>query len=202
MKQINGWQQSVAVTPLLSLAVTAFATPSTTASKATSEGIKPSAPEPIAFQDRRGNYQLAQNPANCRRVVTNGDVLVVRSSPSGQIIGSLSNRTLVTIENRGANGWVPISSPIRGYVSSAYLKLCAEPVPPSSTEIPNDNYTRRVAALNGLLVRQDPSINSPIVGSLADGQRIKIVSRGANGWVAISSPITGYVSSAYLKNSP
>ncbi len=197
MKQINGWQQSIAVTPLLSLAVTAFSTHSTAASKAISQDVKPSPPEPISFE-RKGSYQLAQNTTNCRRVVTRGGNLIVRSSPSGSIIGSLSNRTLVTIENQTANGWAQISSPVKGYVSAAFLKLCAEPTPPSNTEIPGDNY-RRVAAESGLRVRQEPSINSPIVGSLANEERVTIVNRGANGWVPISSPIKGYVSSAYLK---
>ncbi len=199
MRQIHGWQQSLAVTPLLSLAVTAFANSSTT-SKATAQGIQPSAPELLSFLNK-AKYQLAQDPTNCRRVVTKGDDLLVRSSPSGRIIGSLRNRTVVTIENRGADGWVPISFPVKGYVSSTYLKLCAEPVPPSQAEIPSDNYIRRVAAINGLIVRQDPSPNSPIVGSLADGQRVKIASRGANGWVPLLSPIQGYVSSAYLKEN-
>lgn len=198
MKQINGWQQSVAVTPLLSLAVTAFATPSNTANKATAQGTKPSDPESMPYQNE-GKSQ--QDPANCRRVVTSGSDLVVRSSPDGPVIGSLPNKSHVMIENRSNNGWVRISSPLKGYVSAGYLKLCAEPVPPSKTETPsdNDNYIRRVVAPGGLRIRKEPSLDSLVVGYLADGQRIKIASRGANGWVPIASPVSGYVSADYLK---
>lgn len=192
MKQFNGWQQSIAVTPLLSLAVTAFATPST-AAKPASQSIKPSPPETTASQE--GKFLLAQNSDNCRRIVTRGDNLNVRSSPGGSIVGSLSNRTLVAIEGQSVNGWVRISSPARGYVAAAYLKLCATPVPPSNS---SSNY-RRVVVGSSLRVRQEPSINSAIVGSLANGERVTIVNRGVNGWVPISSPVSGYVSSAYLR---
>ena len=201
MKPINNLQQSIAVTPLLSLAVTAFATPSTAASKAMPQSIKVTPPQPTSSQNE-GKSQVAQDPANCRRIVTSGDPLFVRSSPDGPIIGSLPNQTIVTLEKRSPNGWARISSPVKGYVSAAYLKLCAQPVPPSNTETPSDNYIRRVAAINGLRVRQEPSLNSPIVGSLADGQRVKIASRGAKGWVPIASPVRGYVSADYLKYSP
>ena len=191
MKQLSGWQQSIAVTPFLSLAVTTFATPST-AAKPASQSIKPSPPETTASQEDK--FLLAQSD-NCRRVVTRGDSLNVRLSPGGSIVGSLTNRTLVAIEGQSVNGWVRISSPIRGYVAAAYLKLCATPVPPSSS---SSNY-RRVVVDSSLRVRQAPSINSAIVGSLANGQRVTIVNRGVNGWVPISSPVKGYVSSAYLK---
>ncbi|NEQ20694.1 MAG: SH3 domain-containing protein [Microcoleus sp. SIO2G3] len=193
MKQLNGWQQSIAVSPLVSLAVTAFATPST-AVKPTSQSIKPSPPEAMSLQNQ-GKFLLAQNSDNCRRVVTRGDNLYVRSSPGGAIIGSLRNKTLVTIEGRSVNGWVQISSPTRGYIAAAYLKLCATPVPPSNS---TSNY-RRVVVNSSLRVRQEPSINSAIIGSLANGQRVTIVNRGVNGWVPISSPMKGYISSAYLK---
>lgn len=193
MKELNGWQQSIAVTPLLSLAVT-VATPSTAVSKPTSPSIKPSPPEIMSLLNH-GKFLLAQNSDNCRQIVTRGDNLYVRSSPGGAIIGSLGNKTLVTIEGRSANGWVQISSPTRGYIAAAYLKLCAAPVPPSNSS----SIYRRVVVGSRLRVRQEPSLNSPIIGSLANGQRVTIVNRGANGWVPISTPVRGYVASGYLK---
>jgi len=197
MKQSNDLQQAIAVSPLLTLAVTALASPSPAASQATHNDIQLLSPTPLSIQKESKN-QLVQDPANCRRVVTLGRNLNVRSSPGGTIISSLPNKTLVTIESRSVNGWVRISSPVSGYISARYVKLCAEPTPPSSTVTPSNNY-RRVIATAGLRVRQEPSINSPILGYLANGQRITIVNRGANGWVPISSPIQGYVSAAYLK---
>lgn len=129
-------------------------------------------------------------PSSCRRVNTSGIDLNVRDTPAGNIVGTLPDRTVVTIDNRGANGWVPISSPQRGYVFASYLTNCDSPIvdrPPATS------LCRRVAAKEGMPVRQNPSLNSAVLGSLIDGQEITIVNRGANGWVPISSPINGYI---------
>lgn len=130
-------------------------------------------------------------PSSCRRVNTSdsGD-LNVRDMPAGNIIGTLPDLTVVTIDNLGIDGWVPISSPQRGYVFASYLANCDSPIverPPATS------FCRRVAATEGMPVRQNPSLNSAVLGSLIDGQEITIVNRGTNGWVPISSPINGYV---------
>ncbi|WP_071884109.1 SH3 domain-containing protein [Allocoleopsis franciscana] len=54
--------------------------------------------------------------------VRNG--VYVRQSPSinSAVVGVVPNNRNVTIENKGANGWVPISDPLQGYVSAAYLE--------------------------------------------------------------------------------
>lgn len=199
MPQLASWQQSIAVTPFLSLAMTTFATPSPATDKAMPQDINPSPLEPISLQNEE-NIFLAQAAGECRRVVTRGSNLYVRSSPGGSIIGSLPNRSLVTLETRSSNGWVRISAPVRGYVAGDYLSLCAQPEAPSNIVTPSGNV-RRVAAINGLRIRQSPSLNSAVVGSLANGERVIIENRGANGWVPISSPIKGYVSATYLKYS-
>lgn len=139
-------------------------------------------------------------PDSCRRVKTSGGVaLNVRNAPGGDIIGTLPDRTLVTIVNRGANGWVPISAPQTGYISSSYLSQCTDPVvePPVLT-----SSCRRVAVKEGMAVRQNPSLNGAVLGTLIDGQEISIVNRGANGWVPISSPINGYVLAVGLVMCP
>ncbi|MEC4892870.1 MAG: SH3 domain-containing protein [Oscillatoria sp. PMC 1051.18] len=50
----------------------------------------------------------------------------------------------------------------------------------------------------GLNIRQEPSINSPIFGRLAYSRNVEIEDLGRNGWVEISTPVKGYVSSDYL----
>jgi uncharacterized protein YgiM (DUF1202 family) len=139
-------------------------------------------------------------PTNCRRVKTSdGAALNVRNAPGGNIIGTLPDRTLVTINNLGANGWVPISSPQTGYISASYLAQCTDPVieQPVLT-----SSCRRIAAKEGMPVRQNPSLNGAVLGTLIDGQEIVIVNRGANGWVPISSPINGYVLAVGLVMCP
>jgi uncharacterized protein YgiM (DUF1202 family) len=197
MKQMIDWQTSMAVTASIALALTAFPVSSTVASTATPQEIQPSAPGQTSLQNE-AKYQLAQASDNCRRVDTRRTNLNVRSSPGGRIIGSLSDKTLVSIDNTGTNGWVPISSPQQGYVFGSYLNLCEEPVPPSETATLLDNC-RQVAVTGSIRVREEASISSPIIGTLANRQRVTIVNRGENGWVPISAPVSGYISGADLK---
>lgn len=191
------WQTSVAVTASIALALTAFSVSSTVASTATQQEIQPSASGQTSFQNE-AKYELAQASNNCRRVDTRSSNLNVRSSPGGPIIGSLTDRTLISIENTSNNGWVSISSPQQGYVFGSYLTLCEEPVPPSETATLSDNC-RQVAVTGSIRVREEASISSPIIGTLANRQRVTIVNRGENGWVPISAPVSGYISGADLK---
>ena len=115
MKTINPTKNFLAALAFLSVAV-----PSLTL-------ISPAnaTPRRSVVQNARPEQLVAvRTPSLCRRVATNGSPLNVRSTPGGRMIGKLRNRTRVTIVNRGANGWVPISAPIEGYVSSRYLTYC------------------------------------------------------------------------------
>lgn len=186
MKLVDSWQKPLAATAIFSLFLTTPAV--STASTQTKQ----------AFQQKE-TYQLAQN-STCRRVgTTDGDNLSVRKAPNGEVIGSLRNYTLVTIQGTGTAGWVQISSPQAGYVSAAYLKSCEQPVPPSQTTTSSDNC-RQVYVGGVLRVRQEPSTSSPILGVLESGQRVTIKNRGKDGWVPISSPVNGYVPAIVLSS--
>jgi uncharacterized protein YgiM (DUF1202 family) len=197
MKQIINWQAFAGATISMALAITAFPAFSTAASTTMPQDVQPSALRQKSLQNEN-EYEVAQASVNCRRVDTSTSNLNVRSSPAGGIIGSLPDRTLVTIENTGSNGWVPISSPRQGYVFGTYLTSCEQPFPPSQTATPLDNC-REVAVRGTTRVREEPSINSPIKGVLTHLQRVNIVNRGENGWVPISNPISGYMSASALK---
>jgi uncharacterized protein YgiM (DUF1202 family) len=69
--------------------------------------------------------QESPPPKNCREVSKGGGAYI-RQEPSikSNVVGVVPNGRNVTIENRGANGWVPISVPLQGYVSAAYLTYC------------------------------------------------------------------------------
>ncbi|MBD2565055.1 MULTISPECIES: SH3 domain-containing protein [Nostoc] len=178
------WRKPLAITATLSLTLTAYPAGSTI---------------PTSLQ-HSNKYQLVQAPDNCRRVETNGDNLNIRSSPDGEIIGTLRNYSLVIIENSNSSGtWIPISSPQSGYVSATYLKPCGQPIPPSQTTSQTDNC-RKIFVGGVLRVRQAPSINSPILGVLQSGQQVTIKNRGKDGWVPISSPVSGYIPSIVLSS--
>ncbi len=191
MKQISGWQTSVAVLTLLLPALNVFATPSTAASTATPQGTQPSARQRTSFQNE-GVYQLAQVSDNCRQVSASSG-LYVREEPSvySTALGIVDyGRNVTIVENPGANRWVQISAPLQGYVFADFLTSCQTPPPPKNC--------RQVSARGGLYVRREPSINSAIVGTVANGRNVTLENTGANGWVPISAPLEGYVSTAYL----
>lgn len=197
---MSSWQKFVAVTAFLSLSVPAFSAPSTAyTTTAESEGVQRSTSE-LTLSQQKGEYQLAQTSSDCRRVSISGGSLNVRSSPGGGVVGTLRNQTLVTIENTGSDGWVPISSPVQGYVSANYLESCEEPVSPSETETLTDNCRQVVLEDGALRVRQEPASTSSILGLLQNEQRVTITERpDENGWVPISSPVDGYIPASYLK---
>lgn len=80
------------------------------------------------FRDFLTSCQSAPPPpSNCRQVSSASGGLNVRQSPSinSAIVGEVVNGRYVTIQNPGANGWVPISVPLQGYVSADYLVYCS-----------------------------------------------------------------------------
>lgn len=143
---------------------------------------------------QKSTYQLAQAPqSSCRKVIAPRG-LYVRQEPTSnsKALGIVASERNVTIKNRGASGWVPISAPLEGYVYGGFLGYCQEDAPPPSSCRQVQTSSR---ALN---VRREPTANGTIVGAVANGRRVTIENRGANGWVPITVPLVGYVSSDYL----
>lgn len=203
MKQIDNWQKSVVVPSLLLPVLTTFATPSTAVSTGMLYSISPSTLERTSFQ-KSGVYQLAQTSNICREVAARSG-LYVREQPTvySRALGIIPyGQNVTVVENPGRNivvgnpgvKWMPISAPIQGYVYAGFLSSCQESPPP--------NNCREVSARGSVYVRQDPSINSDIVGVVPTGRNVTIENRGANGWVPISVPRQGYVSAAYLTYCP
>ncbi|AFZ21403.1 SH3 domain-containing protein [Allocoleopsis franciscana] len=62
--------------------------------------------------------------SNCRRAVSPN--LAVRSKPDGEVVGTLDENQRVFIANEGVNGWVPIETPISGFVRSDNLGYCGQ----------------------------------------------------------------------------
>jgi uncharacterized protein YgiM (DUF1202 family) len=137
---------------------------------------------------------LAQVPATCRQVLARGG-LRVRQQPavSSKIVGTVQYNRNVTIETDVTeNGWVPISTPLQGYVFAQYLGMC------NTAKVPAPSNCRRIVANAGAPVRKQPSENAPSVGVIANGRRVIIDNLGADGWVPITVPMQGYVQGSYL----
>lgn len=134
---------------------------------------------------------------NCRVVNANG--LPVMDKPNGSVVGQLAANTQVFISNEGFNGWVPIESPISGFISAQFLTQCAPGVGATTMN------QEALATVDGTNCRQIMSPDVPlryepmgvVIGTLMQGQQVSIANEGTGGWVPIESP-NGYVTSANL----
>jgi uncharacterized protein YgiM (DUF1202 family) len=200
---MSGLQKVVALSTLLMSALTAILPPSTAASTGTLQEIQTSTLGKTSFQNE-GVYQLAQTSNNCLEVGARNGVYV-REEPTiySRALGILpQGRNVTVVNNPGSNvvvgnpgaEWMPISAPLQGYVFARFLTSCQSSPPPQNC--------REVSAKGGLAVRRESSINSAVVGVVANGRNLTIENRGVNGWVPISAPLQGYVSASYLTYCP
>lgn len=149
------------------------------------------------LQDNQNKYLIARSSSNCRQVRTmNGLYVLNQPSITGSVVGFLDYGQDVTIRNRGKNGFVPISSPIRGYVLAEFLNSCKYVTPALRS------FCRQPISDGGIVVRRKPSVNAARVGVIAKGRNITINSRGKRGWVQIVLPFGGYVQSKNLGYCP
>lgn len=149
------------------------------------------------LQDNQNKYLIARSSSNCRQVRTmNGLYVLNQPSITGSVVGFLDYGQDVTIRNRGKNGYVPISSPIRGYVLAEFLNSCKYVTPALRS------FCRQPISDGGIVVRRKPSVNAARVGVIAKGRNITINSRGKRGWVQIVLPFGGYVQSKNLGYCP
>lgn len=192
MNQISIGQSSI-IAAVFSLTGATLASSSPVASTAPPQSLQPSTLKETDFPNM-GKYQLAQVVSeNCRQVSASSGVYV-RREPTvySTALGIIGGGRYVTVAPGGTSNWVPISAPLKGYVFRNFLTSCQSAPPPPS------NCRQVSSARGGLSVRQNPSINSAIVGKVVNGRYVTIQNSGANGWVPISVPLQGYVSADYL----
>ncbi|MDZ7958533.1 MAG: SH3 domain-containing protein [Aulosira sp. DedQUE10] len=192
------YELRVGITSLL-LTATVFITPSLALETVNHQGMQFSASERV-LQNNQGEYLIAKYSSTCRRVMArNGLYVVQKPTVDSQVVGLLDYGTNVTIGDRGKNGWVPISSPVKGYIlHTNFLASCQAGQVKTPPEL---NFCRKVATDGGLVVRTAASNNSARVGVVPNGENV-VIARGQNGWVPISAPLMGYAQSRYLAYCP
>ena len=176
---MNFWQKTLTLTTFLSLTIA---------------GI------PFSQANAQVGYE-----SSCREVATSRNNLNVRRGPSTStaVVGSLPPGTTVIIKSE-IGDWIPITEPANGYVASRYLRYCRENPQANNTTITNTNASntastcRQVSQYKVAPIRESPSGTSPIISTIQAGRRMAITNLGANGWVPVSEPITGYVSSTLI----
>ncbi len=164
----------LSLTTTLLLTASVFITPSF-AVNAVNQGIESHTPA-RGLHNNQGEYLLAQYSNRCRRIMArNGLFVLQKPTVDSQVVAALDYGTNVTIRNRGKNGWVPISSPVNGYIlHTNFLGSCQASQVGTPPEL---NFCRKVAANGGLVVRTAPSNNSARVGVVPKGQNV-VVARG------------------------
>lgn len=118
-------------------------------------------------------------------VKTPNPPLEVRSGPGNNypVIGKLENQTAVRIKSLRDEGWIDLVSPIQGFVGRHLIERVTPPLYYAYTQ-DSDPPTN---------VRSGSSTAYSIVGKLNNGTRITVEEKNNQGWVRISSPITGWV---------
>jgi uncharacterized protein YgiM (DUF1202 family) len=196
MKQTNIWQRFLAVTALPSLMAITFGFPIPAVRAASPQNSSPPAENELLSNEN--NVRLAQTSGVCRQVSARGG-LYVRAEPTidSRVLGAVlyGRNVSVTVPDPQPESWVPVSAPIEGYMFSGYLVPC-EPVDPDPANC------RQVKAINGLVVREEPSIDAARVGIVPRGRNVTILNLGADGWVPIQVPLEGYVPANDLTYCP
>ena len=181
----NQWKKYSILASSLLLSSTVFTIPTFAVNFNQNLGVNSINESPTLPNQRE--YLVAQAADTCRQITARTSINV-RQQPTvnSGVVGSINSRRNVTIQNLGANGWVPISAPLEGYVAANFLAPCnVANLPPTSC--------RRVVAQRGTNVRQAPSNDTGSVGLVASGRRVTIDNLGENGWVPITVPLKGYV---------
>jgi hypothetical protein len=120
---------------------------------------------------------------------------------TAEVIGTVAGGQAVEIENRGTDGWVPISAPMVGYVASDYLGLCAEgaaPLAAAPVAPPEGNQCRQVVVSSGLNVRIEPDRYSERLATLSTGTNVELADSETQHWTMIAAPVEGYVAKRFL----
>jgi 3D (Asp-Asp-Asp) domain-containing protein len=117
--------------------------------------------------------------------VVNTDVLNVRQAPSTNslILGKVTNGQPLQVKN-DANGWLEINyNGQTAYVSKQYTK-------------DDGVYYVNATVLN---VRDGAGTNHNVIGKLTNGQSVKVIGDGGNGWAVIEfEGGSAYVSKEFL----
>jgi len=164
--------------------------------------------------EHKNSNQLEEN--NQTRSVKKGQVinvstnLRIRKSPntSSDVIGYLTNGEIFNIDGKEGS-WYKINANGKvGYIHGDYVKeLSGNSNSSSNNSGSNSNLDTSLAGKKGtvvnvstsLRVRQSPSTNSSVVGSLRGGQTFEIKGKSGSWYYINSNGLTGYIHGDYVQ---
>ncbi|MBD5544480.1 MAG: SH3 domain-containing protein [Lachnospiraceae bacterium] len=124
------------------------------------------------------------------------DHLNVRASAddNSKIVGKMSNNTACEILGFEGNKAHIISGSVEGYVSTDFLLMGSSAIERANSVIQN----LATVKADGLKLREEPSIEASVVGMVAYGEELAVISE-VDGWVQISYDGTpAYVSAEFV----
>ncbi|RDU35086.1 N-acetylmuramoyl-L-alanine amidase [Neobacillus piezotolerans] len=135
------------------------------------------------------------------------DNLRIRKGPGTGygIVGYLvKGQAAEVLEKSGE--WARIASKSgNGWVSAQFLQVAGKaesPVKEQNGETQNNPLQVKTVNADFLNVRSEPSLSSELIGKLANGAKVEVISEG-NGWALITfSGKKGWVSSEFLSSQP
>ncbi|MBE9098601.1 hypothetical protein [Vacuolonema iberomarrocanum] len=136
-------------------------------------------PEPQATAQTPASAPPAEGSDVQAAVVrTNGSPLLVRSSPGGAVVGSLSNGTGVELTGRSDGSWVERTNGT--WISGDWISTSdpANPQPPVGNSAETTFVRTNGSALN---VRSAPG--GAVIGFLPNGARVELTGRADGSWV-------------------
>jgi hypothetical protein len=221
MKKISHWGKPVA---LLALILSVVADLKATAVTNTTSAPIISESEPTLSQ-QSDNLQLAQGLAGQCRIAAQSMFVYRERSISNPIRALELNEQVTLAEENGRDGWIAVSSPIRGFVEARALKSCnqqprdsREPISqqpresrePRQVQVPPrsspSNLCRRVTyeGTEGLAIRERPEINATRVSGVFLGERVTLtnppqfrVDTEGREWVRLTAPSAGWMSNGF-----
>lgn len=144
-------------------------------------------------------------------VTTDGGSLNLRSSPGGEVVGTIPNGTKLVVTGQTSSEWVQLED--GNWVSQYHLalhsgatnRLEALGIPPSSpagsspgsSRVPNGAASTRIVTPSGSGVNVRNAPDGEVIGSLDNGTAIALTGKNSGDWLEIQGG--GWVFSAYVQ---
>ncbi|NEO45132.1 MAG: SH3 domain-containing protein [Moorea sp. SIO4A3] len=186
--------------PLLALVLSSLGGVGARATVIPSTNSANSIPSATATQAQtQGKFQLAQGLMDeCRAAAESMFIYKQRSTSNPMIALEPDEQVILAEDKVSKDGWIAINSPIPGFVRAKDLKFC----PGTGGVRPTQTQSLCRQAAESMFIYKQPSIEP--IRTLEPNEQVILAENKArkNGWIAINSPVPGFVRAKDLKFCP
>ncbi|NEP47708.1 MAG: SH3 domain-containing protein [Moorea sp. SIO3C2] len=147
----------------------------------------------------QGKFQLAQGfMGECRAAAESMFIYKQRSTSNPMIALEPDEQVILAEDKVSQDGWIAIKSPIPGFVRAKDLKFC----PGRGGVRPTQTQSLCRQAAESMFIYKQPSIEP--IRTLEPNEQVILAENKVrkNGWIAINSPVPGFVRAKDLKFCP